>query len=247
MQAILSDIHGNLEALTAVLHRLESFDVDSMICLGDTVGYGPNSVECLRIVSQWAIAIMGDWDMALVEHNPSEWNPAVNRHIEWMREHVSSDSQAEELYRAVGGFKRTLTERGYLFTHGTPDNMRDFLFPEELYSPAKLDRVAEQFGSAMFVGHTHIPGLFLHDGSEWAYLEGKEGQIFNIDDYHKVICNVGSVGQPRDGDPRASFVLLDGPVIQFHRIQYDVRAAISKIEAIPEIDDLHGQRLLDGR
>lgn len=247
MHAIISDIHGNLDALNAVLARLEDYSVDGLICLGDLVGYGPNSIECLRVASQWPVVIAGDWDGALVNHDPTKWNPTINEQIEWIRKQLSLASDADDLVYAARQFKTVHEQFGCTFTHGTPSDVRDFLFPEYIYNPTKLDRISTQFDSAMFVGHTHIPGLFVRNERDWSYVESADGHQCDITNHDKVICNVGSVGQPRDGDCRASFVLFDGQLIQFHRIEYNFRATIAKIEAIPEIDNMHGQRLPEGR
>jgi predicted phosphodiesterase len=247
MHAIISDIHGNLEALNAVLARVHDFSVDGLICLGDLIGYGPDSTKCLRIASRWPVVIAGDWDRSLVTHDPTQWNPTINRHIEWIREQVSSASDADDLIAAARQFKTAHEQFGCLFTHGTPSDVRDFVFPEDVYHPTKLDRIASEFDSVMFVGHTHIPGLFARNGGQWTYLDTADGHQCDIANYEKLICNVGSVGQPRDGNSRASFVLFDGRMIEFHRIEYDFRTTMAKIEAIPEIDNIHGNRLPEGR
>ena len=247
MHAIVSDIHGNLEALNAVLSRIGRFSIEGIICLGDIIGYGPDSIACLRIAARWPVVITGDWDGSLLDHDPTQWNPTIGEHIQWVREEFSRDSDAENLMAAVRRFNSVHEQSGCLFTHGPPTDVRDFLFPEDIYNPNKLNRIASQFDSTMFVGHTHIPGLFTRNRDKWSYVETADGQNFDVSEYDKLICNVGSVGQPRDGDPRASFVLFDGHVIQFHRTEYDVQTTIAKIEAIPEIDNIQGQRLLEGR
>jgi predicted phosphodiesterase len=126
MHAIFSDIHGNLEALNAVLARIEDCSVDGLICLGDLVGYGPNSIECLRVASRWPVVIAGDWDQSLVNHDPTTWNPTINDHIEWIRKQLSSASDADELIDAARQFKTVYEQLGCTFTHGTPSDFRDF-------------------------------------------------------------------------------------------------------------------------
>ena len=164
MHAIISDIHGNLEALNAVLARIEEYSVDGLICLGDLVGYGPNSIECLRLALQWPVVIAGDWDGSLVNHDPTRWSPTINDHFEWIRKQLSLASDADDLLDSARQFKTVHEQFGCTFTHGTPSDVRDFLLPEDIYNPTKLDRIATQFDFVMFVGHTHIPGLFVRNG-----------------------------------------------------------------------------------
>lgn len=247
MIAILSDIHGNDEALSTVLSRIAELDSDDLICLGDVVGYGPNPIECLRIAAKWPTVISGDWDDAILDHDPTVWLPTLNTYIEWMRRELALATDAEELMASVRRFKTVHEQEGCVFIHATPDDTRDFLFPEDIYNSAKLDRFSAQFEKVMFVGHTHIAGVFVKDADRWSYRQAEADDRFGMAGIEKMICNVGSVGQPRDGDPRSSFVLFDGREIEFHRVEYDPRSTIAKIEAIPEIDNIQGMRLLDGR
>jgi predicted phosphodiesterase len=204
MHAIISDIHGNLEALNAVLARIDNDSVNGLICLGDLVGYGPDSIACLRLALQWPVVIAGDWDASLVDHDPTQWHPELNRHIAWILRQLASASDADELLAAARQFKTVHEQFGCVYAHAAPGDVRDFIFPEDIYNPAKLDRIASTFAAALFVGHTHIPGLFVRNHGIWKYLETAAGYHCDISDFDKVICNVGSVGQPRDGDPRAS-------------------------------------------
>ena len=248
MLAIISDIHANLEALDAVLAEVRQRGVDELVCLGDVVGYGPDPVACLRRASTWPIVVAGDWDRALVAHDPTQWSDWINRHIKWLQRSVSKAPDGAALLAAAKSFRDQHHQFGCQFCHGTPSDVRDFVFPEDIYNERKLERIAKEFDHTLFAGHTHIPGLFaLSQGASWEYIEVSPGDEYAVEDYSKLICNVGSVGQPRDGDARASFVLFDGRVIQFHRLDYDVEGTIVKIKNDPDIDDMQGDRLLEGR
>ena len=246
--AIISDVHANLEALEAVLADIQQRGSEEIVCLGDLVGYGPDPVECLRRATVWPTVIAGDWDRAIVDHDPTQWSPWINNHIEWIRRAISSAADGESLFSITASFVDRHSQLGCDFCHATPGDVRDFVFPEDIYNQRKLGRCGKEFDRTLFVGHTHIPGLFaLPSGGEWEYIEVSSGDEYDVRKYAKLICNVGSVGQPRDGDSRASFVLFDGRVIQFHRVDYDIDTTRSKIKNDPDIDDFGGERLPEGR
>ena len=248
MLAIISDIHANREALTAVLADIGNHGADDLICLGDIIGYGPDPIECLRLASAWPVVVAGDWDRAVVRHDPMQWNDWANRHIEWMQRTISSAADGADLLSTAASFLEHHRQLGCQFCHGTPGDVREFVFPEDIYDERKLSRIASKFDQTLFTGHTHLPGLFvLSSGRQWEYLEMAPGQQYDVREYAKLICNVGSVGQPRDGDPRASYVLFDGQVIHFHRVVYDIDTTVAKLKNHPDIDDLQGGRLPEGR
>lgn len=248
MIAIISDIHANLEALEAVVADIERHGVADVVCLGDIVGYGPDPIECLRRSMAWAVVVAGEFDRTLVEHDPDQWSEWVNGHIRWMQQRVYDSPDAELLFSTVRSFRERHDQLGCQFCHGMPSDARKFVFPEDIYDIRKMDRCAQEFDHVLFTGHSHIPGLFaLTLATGWEYIEVSPGDEYDVGDYAKLICSVGSVGQPRDGDERASFVLFDGCKIQFHRVEYDIAATIAKIKNDPDIDDMHGDRLPEGR
>jgi diadenosine tetraphosphatase ApaH/serine/threonine PP2A family protein phosphatase len=133
-----------------------------------------------------------------------------------------------------------------MLAHGSPRRpINEYIFPDDMYnSPTKLSASLERFEHLCFVGHTHVPGVFTAglDFHSPADLDGE----YEITE-GKALINVGSVGQPRDRDPRAGYVLLrDGKVI-FRRVAYDVPTTMNKVYAIQELDDYLGARLEDGR
>ncbi len=141
-------------------------------------------------------------------------------------------------------------ENGYLFVHGSARNpLNEYVFPEDIYNQRKMDRIFALVDKYCFQGHTHVPGVFpenLNDELYQFHAPEEIGQVFKLDQ-RKTLINVGSVGQPRDGDWRACYVLLDGDTIHFRRVEYDINTTIKKIHDIPDLDDFLGDRLRDGR
>jgi diadenosine tetraphosphatase ApaH/serine/threonine PP2A family protein phosphatase len=247
VKAIISDIHGNLEALHAVLEDIERFNVEDIYCLGDVVGYGPSPRECLGLAMEWDVCVMGNFDHAALLQ-PWYFAPAAERSIFWttrqLQEPVPTREDAERRWSFLAGFPDSHRDDRFLFVHGSPRNPRnEYVFPEDVYNPAKLEAIFALIDNGCFVGHTHVPGVFAVDGfqapEEFDY-------IYRLD-ARKFLCNVGSVGQPRDGDWRACYALFDGKTIEFRRVEYDVEATIAKIRGIDDLDDFLGERLGDGR
>ena len=248
MDAVISDIHGNLEALDAVLDEIRRLPVTRIVCLGDVVCYGPDSLDCIRRSADWDVLIAGDWDHAMLQHDPELWNPTINKHIEWVRNQIHFAPDASLLLDILGSYQRSFVENGRQFTHGTPNDVREWVFPEDVYNVRKLNRIAKQFDTACICGHSHIQGVFkCMDETEWRFIEPTANEKYELRPDQKTLVTAGSVGQPRDGDPRASFLTIDGNSLTFHRIGYNVPSTVAKIHSIPEIDDMHGERLLVGR
>jgi predicted phosphodiesterase len=250
MWAVLSDIHGNLEALQAVLADAEAHGVSAIYCLGDTVGYGPNPVECVRRSQDWELVLRGYCDeTALAEEEPGGWSAtSALASIRWARERLLEENRASLLnYLASRPFTASVDD--FLFVHGTPRHpINEYLVPEYIYHPRKLDRVAECFEIYCFCGHTHVPGVFVTSGTEkWEYHSVEEiDHVWRLN-ARKTIVNVGSVGQPHDGDWRACYALVDDGDITFRRVEYDVETTVKKIYDNPRLADFQGDRLREGR
>jgi diadenosine tetraphosphatase ApaH/serine/threonine PP2A family protein phosphatase len=137
-----------------------------------------------------------------------------------------------------------------LFVHGSPrDPIREYMVPRDATDQQKMDECFAKMGEAKlcFVGHSHVPGVYTRGGA--FLLPAEHGMAWTVD--QAAIVNIGSVGQPRDGDPRASFVTYDGDgragTVRFHRLEYDVAATMAKIRAIKELPDYLAERLAQGR
>lgn len=247
LRAIISDIHGNLEALQAVLDDIRQQSISEIYCLGDIVGYGPNPCECIDLVIQHtAASLLGNHDQGAL-FDPEGFNAGAERAIFWTRKQLESSGgpKGERRWEFLGELPRTIKQPPLLFVHGSARNpLNEYVFPEDIYNQRKMERIFAMVERTCFQGHTHIPGVFTEDLNFFAPEE--------IDFKYtltpaKVLINVGSVGQPRNGDNRASYVVLDGDNVTFKRVPYDFRITAKKIYDIPELDNFLGDRLADGR
>jgi len=213
--AIISDIHSNFEALTKTLDLISQLSVDETICLGDIVGYGANPNECVEMVRQHCpIVIRGNHDSAVVNIEITEnFTDLARSALFWTR---------KQLQREHVEFLRTLpiqcSRQNILFVHATPDNPEswDYVFNEWDVQP-----LFQTFREKIcFLGHSHVPGIYSDRGIERSITP--DGQY---------IINVGSVGQPRDGNPQLSFGILDTQVWTYQNVRssYDVETAARKI------------------
>ncbi|NBP88244.1 MAG: metallophosphoesterase [Planctomycetia bacterium] len=253
--AIISDIHGNLEALTAVLADIEKQQVDSIYCLGDVVGYGPNPCECLKLVRERCEkVILGNHDQGAL-FDPEGFNVGAERAIRWTREQLERHDQRtrnpdDNLSDFLGELPRSFSEEDILFVHGSARRPLDeYVFPEDIYNPLKLKHIFELVTRLVFQGHTHIPGVFTLAPEFVAAAVGPGTTEVRMKlPASKAMINVGSVGQPRDTDPRSCYVVVeDFDTVRYRRIPYDAAATCAKIHAIPDLDNFLGDRLLQGR
>ncbi len=247
MRAIISDIHGNLEALETVLSDIKGQGITEIYCLGDIVGYGPNPRECIDLVKQnCQVTILGNHDQASL-FDPEGFNAGAERAIFWTRAALEAgDANGnEERWEFLGELPRMRRENELLFVHGSARNpLNEYVFPEDVYNQRKMERIFGLVDHYCFQGHTHIPGVFSED---YNFLSPDEINFkIELSD-RKLLINVGSVGQPRDGDNRSSYVILDDRTVHFKRVPYDFEKTISKIYPIPDLDNFLGDRLRDGR
>lgn len=248
-RAIISDIHSNLEGLEAVLADIDSQGCEEIYCLGDVIGYGPNPRECIdRVMERCAVCILGNHDQGAL-FDPEGFNSGAEKAIFWTREQLENPrgNPADNAKRwdFLGELPRSRRENGLLYVHGSPRNpLNEYVFPEDVYNLRKMEKLFSLVDHVGFQGHTHVPGVFTQQNK---FLSPEEV------DYHlplstaKVMVNVGSVGQPRDGDARACYVIYDGEGLTFRRVNYPVQKTIEKIYAIPELDNFLGDRLREGR
>lgn len=244
----MSDIHGNLEALTAVLADAERQGVEQFICLGDVIGYGPNPRECIDLVMQFDICILGNHDVGAL-FDPENFSSGAERAIFWTRSQLEDASagpdQARRRLEFLAELPRSHREDGLMFVHGSARNpLNEYIFPEDVYNTRKIDKVFGVVDRCCFQGHTHVPGVFTQEMRFFSPGEIRDQFVLGSG---KAMVNVGSVGQPRDGDPRSCYVCLNDEIVQFRRVEYPFETTIEKIYAVGELDNFLGDRLREGR
>lgn len=225
---IISDIHGNLEALRAVERELDELGVDEIWCLGDIVGYGPNPNECVTKVQEMCrqrsgelIIVLGNHDEACIGGDISFFNPRAQAAALWTRSELSEENQ--EFLRSL---PLVLERSDALLVHASPHE------PEVWHYIMGIHDAAYAFGHfshrVCFVGHSHYPLVAELEGTVIHLVEGEEVEFQAESRY---LVNVGSVGQPRDRDPRACFVTYEPEkdLVTFCRAEYDVVACQEKI------------------
>ncbi|MBN2022840.1 MAG: metallophosphoesterase family protein [Pirellulales bacterium] len=247
--AIISDIHSNLASLSAVLADIRQQGADRVFCLGDIVGYGPNPCECIDLIMERCeVCLLGNHDQGAL-FDPEGFNSGAERAIFWTRSQLENAggnrAQAERRWEFLGELPRNHQEGDLLFVHGSVRNpLNEYVFPEDTYNRRKMEKIFALLRKHSFQGHTHVPGVFTED---FRFFGPDEiDHQYRLTD-EKTMVNVGSVGQPRDGDPRACYVLLDDNVVHFRRVEYPIEETVSQIHAIPDLDDFLGDRLRTGQ
>ena len=236
---IFSDVHSNLEALEAVIAAYEQESIDLFLCVGDIVGYAANPMECIEKVNSLVrITVAGNHDWAAVDLFPVDYfNPSARQAIAWTRDVLTAQHK-----QYLESLKLTYTNEDLTLVHGTLYNPEEFNYMSDDYS------VEESLGllktPVCFVGHSHVPGIFIAD-TEGELAFQHDACVLKAE--NKYIINVGSVGQPRDGDPRAAYCVFDTEKNEIHikRVVYDMKRARQKILDAGLSESL-GDRLLVG-
>jgi diadenosine tetraphosphatase ApaH/serine/threonine PP2A family protein phosphatase len=238
-----------MEALQAVLADIKAQGISTVYCLGDVIGYGPNPRECIDLVMEnCQMVLLGNHDQGAL-FDPDGFNRSAEMAIFWTRSQLELPSDPrptrEKRWEFLAERPRSHREDPFLFVHGSARNpLNEYVFPEDIYNQRKMERIFALVDKYCFQGHTHVPGIF----TETLQFHTPEDVSFSYKlDGRKTLCNVGSVGQPRDLDPRACYVLLDGDTINFRRVEYDVATTKKKIYSIPELENFLGDRLDEGR
>lgn len=246
--ALISDVHANLEALIAVLADIAGQGVDEIYCLGDIIGYGPNPCECIDLVMQCKVCVLGNHDQGAL-FDPEGFSSGAEKAIFWTRDQLERPNGDKEQnarrWDYLCDLPRIHRENGLMLVHGSARNpLNEYVFPEDTFNVRKIDKIFALIEHVTFQGHTHVPGVFVEN---YQFLSpGELENQFELGD-EKAMINVGSVGQPRDGDPRSCYALLEDNVVTFRRVEYPVRETVEKIHAIAELDNFLGDRLLEGR
>ena len=222
--AVIADIHSNLEALDVVLEDTRQQKCTHYCCVGDVVGYGANPKECLNIVRDMGMpCVKGNHDeYCSSEEDLIGFNPHAAEAVNWTRQHLSPE---DRLWLRELKFVRLVAS--FSMVHATLDGPQrwGYVF-DKLAAAASF---TYQNTSVCFFGHTHVPVAFIRD----SVVRGGTYSKFKVEPGRKYFVNVGSVGQPRDGNPKAAYVVydLDESTIELRRLDYDIPTAQKKILA----------------
>lgn len=221
---IFSDIHSNLEAFDTVIQAYKKEKIDKYLCGGDVVGYASNPAECIEKISRLAeICVAGNHDWASVNLLADTYfNPLAKEAIEWTRRNL--DEQDRIYLRSL---KLVFKNEDLTLVHGTLDNPGDFGYMTDEFAARKTFALLEN--NICFVGHSHVAGIFIMGKDDRIHYQ--EHPRTEIKEANKYIINVGSVGQPRDGNPCAAFCIYDTlrKEVLIKRINYDIKAVREKI------------------
>lgn len=219
--AIISDIHANLEAFLAVLDEIDKSDAVRVICLGDIVGYGANPNECVDIIKERQImSLIGNHDKAacgLTE--PLDFNPVARRAVLWTRGELTPANR-----EYLSGLPEEGMIDGFMIVHGAPSDPDKYILSE--YDAAEEFPLSEE-NKLCFFGHTHVRVLYSYSRGDVHVSREEHVRIKEETGY---LINPGSVGQPRDKDPRAAYLIYDDcGDVEFRRVAYPIEGAQKKI------------------
>ncbi|MEE9269658.1 MAG: metallophosphoesterase family protein [Candidatus Krumholzibacteria bacterium] len=221
---LFSDIHSNLEALQAVLESAHKQDIDSTYCLGDFVGYGANPKEVVHTVTELprCKAVLGNHDAAVIDLSERVFfNPVARAGIIYSQQNL--DEQSESYLKDL---PLALDAKDFFVVHASPADPESWIYVLEPLEAADAFHVMKH--AVAFIGHTHFPAVHTDTGAVAPF---RPGERIKVTPESKLIVNVGSVGQPRDGDCRAAYVIYDdeSKTIEIFRVDYDIDKAARKI------------------
>jgi diadenosine tetraphosphatase ApaH/serine/threonine PP2A family protein phosphatase len=252
-RAYISDIHGNSPALEAVFEDIAARGIAEVWCGGDLVGYGPDPERCIEMVAgRCGKCIMGNHDWALL-NQALGFNPVASEAIACSRKVMGEKCMVRpgpgcEAWDFLRGLPDGAEDGNLLHVHASPrDRLSEYVLESDVaYGPGrKIREIFEAFQRLCIVGHSHRPGIVTSD-FRWIHpREVPDG--FRLEPGGKYLVNDGSVGQPRDGDPRACYAELDGDTVFFHRVEYDVHKTMDMIRRIDCLHPICADRLAVGK
>jgi len=252
MRAIISDVHSNIEALQAVLEDIAQQGAEEILCLGDIIGYGPDPEEAIDLVEKMCrFSLSGNHDYAVLTY-ADRFNPLAEEAVDFTRRELKPTSLSFGRKRARWQFIEALPTRveeaDILYVHGSPrDDRNEYILETDIVfgNLGKIQEILDMIPRLCFVGHTHVPGII---DQELKFLHPQDfDQTFEIKPQKKYIINTGSVGQPRDGDNRSCYLLLDGDRLIYRRVAYDFRKTMNKMSRVGPISQEAAVRLEFGR
>ncbi|HHW97273.1 MAG: metallophosphoesterase family protein [Myxococcota bacterium] len=239
--AIITDIHSNIEALTVVLDDIDRQGYDRIICLGDVVGYGADPNACCDVIRERNIlTLLGNHDAAVTgAMDESYYYQGARNAIQWTR-----DKLTEENYRWLYSLPYTYVEEDVGFFHSAPVMPSGFFYVVQNQEAMAHSQIVDRLKPISFIGHAHQVMVFAINAKQAVLVKHTDIKISN---HTRYIANIGSVGQPRDRDPRACYAVWDHTAkkLEYIRLEYDIKSAADKIFAAG-LDSKFGNRLFKG-
>ena len=239
--AVLTDIHANLPALEAVLEATEQAGLEKRWCLGDVVGYGAQPDDCAALTAEHCeLSLVGNHDLAVTGEIDTEvFSASAAAAVEWTRENCD-----EKTMKFLKGLKPEVTDKEVGLYHASP---RDPIWEYVLAVDQARECMEEQSGRVSLIGHSHVALYFTDAGNDGGGGQAPEGHEIDLSQ-SRWLLNPGSVGQPRDGDPRAAWLELDTEQWKatYHRVEYDIGRAADAIREAG-LPDLLAERLSVGQ
>jgi diadenosine tetraphosphatase ApaH/serine/threonine PP2A family protein phosphatase len=238
---IFSDVHANIEAMTAVVDAYKSERIDKYVCIGDVVGYGASPNECCDLIrATAAYTILGNHDAAVAGRmDYSYYYDAARQALDLHARQLTPDNMVW-----LRNLPYEVREGEVTFCHGSPINLEEFEYIFSVEQATRCLDIWEELGLVTFIGHSHLCKSFaLSPDGVYEVVSDR----FTLRPGWKYIVSVGSVGQPRDYDPRASFTIFDteSKEFEFRRVDYDIKASADKIFN-SELEPNFGHRLFIG-
>jgi len=238
--ALISDVHGNLEALESVLRDMEKQGVEKIHFLGDSVGYGANPNECVKLINKHCdIKLLGNHDYAAMGLESTEnFNHLAQASIDWTQEKIKPKT-----ITILSDFEMEAVFLDYFLVHSSPGHPEKWRY---ILNPDHATIAFEEFSqSVCFVGHSHLPTYF-ELGTTGLVMQRTKDKI-ELKKDKRYIVNIGSVGQPRDNDPRACYVMIetDNNTVNYQRVEYDIQKTQGKMRKA-KLPDFLIERLTTG-
>ncbi|MBL6974857.1 MAG: metallophosphoesterase family protein [Deltaproteobacteria bacterium] len=239
--AIISDIHANLEALEAVIKEIQSLSVDLVACLGDVVGYGSNPDECCSLVREHCdFCLLGNHDAAVTgAMDEAYYYDAARNALRWTRDQLDDDN-----YKWLYSLPYSHLDGELAYFHSAPIMPSGFFYVVQANEAQTHVQIFDRLKSISFIGHAHLTSVFSVTAKK---AKSSDAKHVALREGTRYIVNVGSVGQPRDRDPRSCFVIWDSEdeTLQYVRVEYDIESAAAKILAA-NMDEKFAKRLYLG-
>lgn len=223
--AIISDIHSNLNALNAVLREIDNLNIDTLVCLGDLVGYGAQPNKVVELIKKSCdYVILGNHDAAVIGKLDYSYHyKAAKDAIDWTRNNLTQDN-----LEWLISLPYKLKIKNISFTHGSPVSPEDFLYVYNSSHASLLSQFYDELSKFSFIGHSHlVKGYAFSKIFSDEFKLPRKGFLKN----NKYLFSVGSVGQPRDGSPLSAFFLFDTELksVDVHRVHYDIHPTADRI------------------